>query len=182
MKGGKIYLLILTIIFSFIAGICNAEPDSTIKYLMDEPLSMLEWGMYRMNKSLDEIYGDKYNIDHDLTNIVRYDWDNNRIIINCIVGLYGRFEEKKQAQAACKNIVRKYRSTFGVNADTGKPVGFGTLYNLYFSHQGFKSPSMPKNINKDLNKIVEIRVQAYIKKDYLECIAPLLGKDIYFKE
>jgi hypothetical protein len=170
----KISLIIATIIFLLLSGICNAEPDSTIKYLMNEPVSMLDFGLYRMDRYLEIYFKVKGNPPPELWHIVHYRWDENRIIVACNISLpTKRTMTKKDAMAAARDLVGDIRHALN------------SPYTKFFSHYDFSRSTEPKKIAEKLIQLVEIRIAVYHTdggSGYIQCTAPLRGKDIYFKE
>ena len=99
MAKVKRTVIISAIIFLLFSGICNAEPDSTFKYLMNEPLTMLDWGIYRMQKSIENEIGDKFKHDgkeYELRHEVSYFWKNNTISVFGVVGDLKEFNSKME--------------------------------------------------------------------------------------
>ncbi len=60
----KNIILFLTILVSF-AGISHAEQTNTIKYLVNEPLTLLDLGLYRLNRLVNEDPYGKENVNFD---------------------------------------------------------------------------------------------------------------------
>ena len=62
-------------------GTSKAEPTPTISYLMNTPVSMLDFGIFKLNTRF-ESYSDKLRIGKTEPLItVEYEWDSNRIEI-----------------------------------------------------------------------------------------------------
>jgi len=57
---------------------------ANIKYLMNEPVSMWDWGIYRLDKYFEDLHieGAQY-----LFYWTHYDWDGNILILNFTVGI-----------------------------------------------------------------------------------------------
>ena len=187
----KISLTIMAIICALFSGICNAEPDSTFKYLMNEPLTLLDWGIYQMQKSLENEIGDKLNWDgneYELRQEVHYNWKGNEIIVFGVLGDEKEFDSKSTAKVVCERMIDKYRSHFSVDPATGKLADWPPYNYLdgFFTHTSpIQRGSQPKNLNDKLYHATEIEVAVRFKGSgnaYVECKGPLLSKDIYFKE
>ncbi len=89
---------ILAIIFMTFATQASAEPSSDIRLLMERPITLLEWGMYKMRLDIDE-FG---NPNDDIID-VSYDWDQNRIYIRkWIIKDRYSISFMEQAKSICK--------------------------------------------------------------------------------
>ena len=72
---------ILILIFVFMCSSFKpvlADPTPSISYLMNEPASLFDLGMYKLEQALNWIY---LNNDSELTVVVNYHWVKNRISI-----------------------------------------------------------------------------------------------------
>ena len=77
MRASVISIVSLLVIATNLGGPLRAEPGPVGKWLMDEPTSLWELGMFRL-----EEYVRGWKGAHPLASYssrVRYDWDQNRI-------------------------------------------------------------------------------------------------------
>jgi len=170
--GKRCALITVIILFIFVSP-CNAEPDSTIRYLMNEPISMLDFGLYRLGLELE--WQTKGHIEEGYRKsdvMVSYDWGKNRIFLRRLWILREDIDVDT-LKDECKREIRLFRLV----------VNFALLENC-FRHSGFTSKKEPENLLDNLLKIMEIKIEAMnlYKKKGIVCSAPLLGKDIYFME
>jgi hypothetical protein len=98
-------ILFLTILLSF-AGISHAEQTNTIKYLVNEPLTLLDLGLYRLNRLVNE---DPYGRAN-----VTFDWENNKITINItilehFVNTRINMKNEKEAYAFASRMINSLR-------------------------------------------------------------------------
>jgi hypothetical protein len=186
-KGGdmKKVLIIFFVLFFFVET-SNSEPPAAIKYLMNEPLSMFEWGLYRMEKGLNDYFGPTYDDTVDISTTVVYRWESNKIEVGILAGSFANFKNKNVAKKACIKIVNIVRGLLGIDYKTGKQLENFNLYRDYFSHIYFKNPDEPKNIEDSLNGLTEIQIGANYKSKghtiMLLCTAPLSGVNMKFTE
>jgi hypothetical protein len=177
------------IVFFINVSMAEAEPNPNIKYLMNDSVSMLDWGLYRIEKdveaTLEDPAGYGLNTDTIIDSSPVYDWDKNRIIVGVHVSKAISLE---QAKSWCRKIVRMVRTTLNVSPDTGEPFpsldqNGGALYS-FFSHAGYTKKSEPKGLSKELDNItwINIKVEVAGMKEPLNCEAALLGTDILFPE
>ena len=105
------------------AGVCNAEPDSTIKYLIDEPVSMLDYGIARMERMIPPPVNGNVSVS--------YSWEENRIIISVYFIPHRQdpynppYKDKEEA----KNKIKEYLKKLKIFLKT-------TSFNeVYFNHK-----------------------------------------------
>lgn len=173
------------------------EPGPTITYLMNEHLTMLDWGMFKLQQRLTEL-GDNLRspsskrdsepiINQPPLTIINYDWDSNRLKIQVLL-FKEEFKTKQKAENWCTSVIHCIKGDLGIDPKTGKPSRFmisGTSNLLiYFTHIGFQGKLEPEGLGTELDKITEISVSTrYLEgkeKRVLRCESPLLGTKIFF--
>jgi len=109
-------------------------PSRGIRYLMAEPMTLLDWGLYRAAADLDGTPlakgGPKLSVTAD------YKWKSNRIEISGYS--FHDVADAKAAKRWCKTAIFVMRGLLGVNPMTGKPDRRGhSVLGDDFSHTGF---------------------------------------------
>ena len=131
------------------------EPTPTVSWLMNEPVSMWDWGLMRLENSL--------RAERSLSNFsvrVDYQWDANiiRILVNDTLEPENDWGREKIVDYG-KQVANSIRESLYVNTQTGKPYGSGESFlEINFFHMGFERHSRPDNMGKELDAITEIRV------------------------
>lgn len=175
------YLKYIIFVFSVfcIVDTSMAEPTANIQYLMNEPVSMFDWGIYRLDKYFEDIHIDGAQSIFYWTD---YDWSKN--IINLNFTIETNTKSRDEAKEIGKSLINKVRHSLGVDPDMGKPYGGNSRLYEYFSHNSSKDNKEPKGIESELEKItvIEVLVIAGEGKKGLKCQAPLLGTKIMFEE
>lgn len=165
-------LFIFIIIFILSAGISvSAEPSNTVKWLMNEPLTLFDYGLIKMEERLND---DKCLFDSCTTEI-DYNWNDNQIeIVRNIEMTKNVFKTTKEN---LKKVIRN--EVMGISL---KLVGDKLLNN--FSHKGFAKKDLPSNLSDELSKIIEIKVilNNYEDSYSLTCISKKNGGGISFEE
>jgi hypothetical protein len=178
-------LIVIIFIILFISGsMAKAEPTSNIQYLIEDSVSMLDWGLSKIDRDLEPVLNYPielgFNSDTIIGSSINYDLEKNRIVIDVYIS---KATSQDQAILWCKKIVGLIKTRLNVDNDTGKPFleATGALY-PYFSHQGYKDKSEPKGLYKELDNIavINIRVETEASKT-VKCEAPLLGTKIIFQ-
>ena len=146
----------------------NTEPTPAVRYLMNEPVTLFDLGMLR----LEQLFG-SFTVPVHVT----YQWKENRIAID--VFLPSNMETKSVQKVRCKKVITGIKNILMVNAQTGKPFSFShSLLPELFSHVGFTSTDKPKNVAAELDTITEVSVRVF----NVMCKSALLSKEILFTQ
>jgi hypothetical protein len=170
----------------------HAEPSPSVRYLMNEPVTLFDWGIIRLYEYLDE-YTTHYlktNSVQDIYSTVTYDSSRNNIIISLVVTRLTQQANESPASVdsssrdICKTITRTLRREFLTDRDRYVRQSSG-IYR-FFGHIGFKGKNEPIGSFDEIEKITVINVSVYSEKDpgrlILHSESPLMGKEILFGE
>ncbi len=143
----RIVFLFISLSISLHATVSKAEPSTHIRTLMDRPLSMLEWGMYKTEKRLNNRIAElKWSTkDQPVRAEVSYDWDADNIVIE-IYHYYNLAQKYKLAEADCKF----YFESIDLNLliSDGNNIGNFSLFGNLFKHNGWQTEAMVEAIEK----------------------------------
>jgi len=162
----------------FLHSALRAEPSASIKFLMKEPVSMLDWGLDQIE---EDLYRNRGLLTQNEENLfepepvirVVYAWEENRIQIK--VGLILDSGVKKTS-----GRIETIRSHVELVATYLRGILTMRPYDAFFRHQGFRSKDSPESLEGELVEITDILItvrddqQNILKK----CRAPLAGKEI----
>lgn len=179
MNKWVIHFTATFIAFLIFSGTCKAEPDSTIQYLMDEPVSLFDLGIFKMRSELDSKFETK-----DRLVAVDYKWPENRIVITFLFPSV-RFENEYEAKERCIEFVEGIRREFDVNPKSGDPPGPYSAFRIsrYFEHSGYSKKNRPNDLSDQLYELIKIKGSMHLKNnDAFSCQAPLAGTAIYFSK
>jgi hypothetical protein len=180
IKGFNRIALVIAVIAMVLTfnKLCIAEPDSTVRYLMNEPASMFDLGMLKLKRDLDDWLKDPH-----VNVFVSYDWNTNRIEIK-VSDTKDVYKIKKYARNWCDETICEIKRLLDVNCSTGKPLlpKMGSLLYDYFTHAGYVNKGGPKDPGGKLDNIVNITVGTYWgdgkDRKPLRCGVPLLGTEV----
>ncbi len=146
-----------------------AGPDEVTQWLMQDPLTMLDYGIYKINIDLRDGW---YPIGGNAV----FQWDDNRVVISRMVDA----GTQPSVETLCSKWVEKIRSRGGLNADTGVPYGGWSHFAQMFAHEGFEKLDAPKDLYKNIDKILSLNCWGIYTDDdgksgYLTITSPLLG-------
>ena len=151
------HLVILAMAFHLTA---QAEPTRVTRWLMNEPMSMFDWGIYSTEKKMaelkitDSIFTVKY-----FTSSALYDWDADRIRLR--ITFTG-----KGTDAECTENLKRAKGAFlnfNWNEKEQPRVAREVLASL-FSHQGgYKSKDLPNDIGEQLANTATFEATVYVQ-------------------
>ncbi|MGE0350476.1 hypothetical protein [Hydrogenophaga sp.] len=142
-----------------LASTAQAEPSRVPNWLMNEPMSLFDWGMYKTDqhmrerlKAVDVTFSAKY-----FHASAQYDWKENRIKLNAMF----TGDASAVTDAACIEHIKKAKGAFLNYAWEAKeqiqaaPEVMATL----FSHEGgYQSKGQPKDVGEQLANITVLEV------------------------
>ena len=164
MKSRWLILMAICLVTS----ISYAQPDSTVKYLMDETVTMFDFGLYQLEQQLDK------TVDKQLVWITKtnYNWQENRVEMLFITHNMANIQTRADMQKACQGLVDQIRTLVD-----------GALLKRVFSHRGFTKSTAPKDIGSSIAELSHIIVHGYYKDGKkLLCNAPLEGTEVSFSD
>lgn len=155
---------ILCVLFLIVASSnANAEPSSAIKYLMKEPVSLLEWGMFNLENHIKTFKPISEKVGICYFQNVEYDATENIVIIHG--WLNAKQADKDEIIKLCEKAISTYK-TILCPMKIATPSGLYCDYSLrYFSHNGWKSSSEPGNLFQEIEKITNIYIKVNCPKN-----------------
>lgn len=163
--------ILTTLTLSFGAPV-TAGPDETIKALMNEPATMLDLGILKLQLHLNQVESNPFR----KWNVI-YNWDDNTIDLNT----YSHSKaDVKDAKDTCSEIVTGLRSEAGYKADGSVILGISS-FAYFFDHMGWQvgSNEEVRERQEDLEKKFRIRITDFVTIEggpgRLECTARLPG-------
>ena len=136
----------------------SAEPSEHVKTLMNRPLSLLDWGIYKLKEHLNE-HPDWANNRSPLMTYVTYDWEKDSIQAGFLFteGASSYEEAVQICDAKYKVIDRSFL------VSKGQDLSPGYCYVCSeFSHNGWTSPEVEKAQEKIKNKVsVNVQLNGY---------------------
>jgi len=172
MRTIIIFVLLLT---PFMA---RGQPSPSVRFLMEEPVSMLDWGLAHIEKHLYDrrsiLTGGAADLfATDLFVSTDYDWTANRIEI----GVRLQLKHKPLNMAADLDKIRHHIAglvTYLRGVLTLMP------FDAFFRHKGFRSSGPPDDMEAELTGITELFISVRDRDGNLisRCRAPLIGTAI----
>lgn len=176
----RVLLLVCLFILGF--GSAIADPGATTRLLMNQPVSMLTYGIGQLRLELET---DKKKISETadpekITAIANYNYESDQIVIT-VICIYCGIESTEDK---CADVIASIRSmAFMQNGKAILPGG--SSFSIGFMQEGYTD--LPKEVSQNLgNEIdkrlyVNVSIQAkegaketlILKK--IDCEAPLLG-------
>lgn len=175
----KVILAVLWFIyFDSIAG-----PDKLTKYLINEPVTLMDLGLLRTKmaviKKLKTIHSTGWFKDfkdlgvgiHEVTVETKYVLSTNRIIVSADVHITHPINEKK-VKSLCSSVIQSTKISLGIfNAFIPGDKNLIAKPESYFLHAGWTTAAHKLSFYKNIRKIIYIKVD--IRDGFL---IPLLRK------
>jgi hypothetical protein len=163
----------------------TSEPNTSIQHLMNEPMSLWDWGLFQLERDIDEHINGWFTMMDELHDwmppeagylTARYELTRKgsvRVNVNAlptyiqISAEYSRSQppavSEGDAMALCKDVVVSVRQMLNITPDgeaRPHPIGIDGLLSGYFSHEGYREQGRPDElvVAKDLNAITEVFV------------------------
>ena len=117
----------------------GAEPSTNMRVLMDSSISILDWGMFQIERKLEK-HGDlllRYNLDHWVT----YNWENDTIHIMTHT-FADTTKTMEEAEVQCKKIFRIIDRVFLIK--DGKDMIGDCQICQAFGHEGWSKSHLKK--------------------------------------
>lgn len=137
----------------------TAEPDAKVQWLMDEPVSLFDFGIYRLREYLEHREEGEVRLGGSPTRVTAYYvWDENRIYI---VATTVDAAPEAEISTWCENTFhRLVNQTLGPNP-----------HSMLFSHHGYISAGEPKDHEEHLNSLTILVAMAPISEDGERAVA-----------
>ena len=172
------YSAIVLIAFLIFSGIGRAEPISTMRYLMNEPVSLLDFGIFRLETFLKS---------KNINNFFKVDFDSDDKKIAIIFAYFWTEDllDKKDAENKFRNSKWQVQEHLGLDpltcrfhrSDEKKRSVYSDL-NLFFRQ--FNTKEQLDISGYEMYSRTKIRGMFMLKDDgILDCKADLLGTTVH---
>ncbi len=163
---------LLLLIFVATGSTTKAGPDDLTKWLMNEPASMMDIGLLRFQKFLDEQ-------DRLEDTFVGYEWDTDRFLVHRMETAQS-LPNEDSARAKCEDWFHRVRRTFHVDPDTGELLFNTWQFAEFFSTYGYaRGPQKKQSFNMEIGKKIHLFAAFRFGEEesfrVLECRKPLLS-------
>ena len=160
----------------------HSEPSPQVKWLMNEPASMFDLGMLRIQKELDWIDTAYFPL-HELNFLVVYVRRTNKIRINFNVeykdGPLRGAPTIKAAKQWCGQVFKYVRDRLDVWVDRGHDKV--TLMSDLFTHQGYVAANETKVLGMHIAAITDLSGSVWVNhKPPVFCKGDLGGDTVNF--
>ena len=127
--------LLLTILFTVVAPQLIAEPSTAVRILMDRPLSIFDWGMFKLEQRLERL---------EVPSYVSYHWDDNKITISTFSYKRGvSSTTMEETKTDCEKVFLEYDDILWIKNGADRHKG-NCIFCEYFSHNGWTNDTITK--------------------------------------
>lgn len=144
------------------ASTVQADPSPSVRYLMDEPISLFEWGIFRLQARAERFAWDHLDVKSQYARI-EYDWTKNQLQVEMTVYPRSQSLQRTTAREVCGSLIHQMKMHLGVAPGTEELReinGIGT----FFRHQQFEKAGVPKTLDANLEAITTLEVDLMVSK------------------
>jgi hypothetical protein len=186
----KAHIFIAVFLSSSLSNVVYAEPPAEVKWLMNDPVTLFDWGMYQLNlnvkKTADSLKDggwplpDGFRVEFGWAD---YDWKSNKVNLGFLVR--SPSQDSKNI-TSCKKLWHALREKFFLTeglfySEKSSEEVTKKLIKRYFSHTGFSRANRPKGIEKALSERLALVVRFDTDdKVSLICETSILGGEFKF--
>jgi len=175
--------MIISIALPGAVAATSAAPCPDVEELMNEPLSMFDWGLYRLRDFLEAEFDEGPLSPHpDVT--VRYRRYDNQITIR-LFSTTSHFADQDDAREWCTAAASHVRVVLGVDPDfEGREVSrLGSFFHHIEVEQGVAGRHPRIGAELDSMTVIDVglgyRFDAPLDERYeMTCCGPLVGRDL----
>jgi hypothetical protein len=171
--------LLLALLLSALAGPAPAESPSTLAYLQNQPITLMDFGLLQTTLHLKEM--DLYYSNNPKLRKATYHPHRETIILT-VVGT-GLQTHADTAKAHCRFTVDQVKAKFYIDAKTGKrKFPDKSVLGSLFSHWGQVEGKAPAEMAADLEHRTEIVVHLPLlgRQREVRCRSDLRGTQVDF--
>ena len=152
---------------------------------MNESPSMLEWGIFKMEKDFSTVRFEDIDPYLDTSITASYDWDADELRISILIYPSWEILELHGRKTLCRKAVSYIKSHFGYEyKDTD--YNFNRI-SSYFEHDAFVKKNQPERFARDIEKMTRINASVHSSKTgkvpfhrQAACTSKFLEKELYF--
>lgn len=170
------FFLFLIMSISFL----SAAPSEVFKALMNRPTTMLDFGMYKLERNLENSSIGNLSQEYSVSHYVTYDWENDKLLVFRNMITYN--DKKTINKLLCKRNLNRFRKAFYVD-NPGKTKNYFYLYN--FRHNGFQKGNdkeQPEYNKIPSRTILQVNIHSSSFSKSVSCKSILISDEILIIE
>lgn len=180
MKPSIAASLIATAVL-LLAGSASGEPSLLVRKLMNEPVSLLTFGIYRLNEGIgDAATNAGFNFA-----FATYDYDSNEIRIEATAGAVSPLGKQCVTDQVCEKNLRDSLNTFATRFanQLAKGQWFEMVTGMFsqsgYTARNFHNGKSLEDAVKDLSHIVKLKGTVFNTTRIYECRRDLESMDVF---
>ena len=139
------YIASITGILAITAGQAIAGPDVVGNYLMDEPASLMDVGIMKLNALVRP------------TAFANYNWDENSIEITSMNSLVKGSPSDDALEKLCADWISSVRVLANIDPLKGAPFyGAESNFARLFLHSGYQREKQPENMTSEIDRMIQL--------------------------
>ncbi len=162
-----------------------SQPSDQVRYLMDEPVSIFEWGLFMLKDGIRTTVPNLSQMRENIFigNIIvttNYHWEQNRIAVR-VIKQEPEIDELDELQTRCGEILRGLRAGMGIDPDTGQVYEnrLNSHAIEYFTPRVFRRSDQPENLAGHLDSMLYFNVSVATVGEIAVCEGDLLSNTVH---
>jgi len=151
LRGHMLNRIVAVVLASGLATQASAEPGPTVTYLMNEPASMFDIGIIRMEKTVEDQLAAPFGTE-TMYSYVGYDFNKNRIYVGGTFIVAPEFDG--ELTGICESAIENLATALGLYLVADFRAHVALTMGEYFGHQGYARSNQPEEIGDKLLEIV----------------------------
>jgi hypothetical protein len=171
----RLALFAMVAIIFLTPNLSIAEPDHILKYLINEPVSLLDFGLFKMTSSIESWFKlppiEKAINGRTVMTTLQYEYAHNKIHVDLYLfpeEVTGSAEESKQRSKDLLNLIKQIYGQIDLEG--------------VFEHAGYEKSNKPKGIYENVKRITEFTVSSEFKGKVFVYRTSYTDEEIYFSE
>lgn len=139
--------------------LAHAEPGPTINWLLSKPVSLFDWGMFKLEGEANrasQIAKEELGI-RSLFTTTSYNWEDNRIYINAFNAVRGQNLEPATNEK-CEEIWNALINNLILDYNEDRVGRAASVLDSLFSHEGYAETDRDEELGQKMSRIVYVSV------------------------
>ncbi|MDE0415933.1 MAG: hypothetical protein OXI95_03220 [bacterium] len=157
----------------------RAEPGPIGQWLMEQPVSLWDWGMMRAKENAQRAADQIAGAAGRWASLVRYNWDTNQIEIGLSANDYRGDASHENCNEVRHSFVRALASSSLPHDASEEKIREWTYRSIdeWFSHEGFSGDDRDEKLAEKLARIIFVVVQLRDAENATQCRARITTLD-----
>ena len=128
----------------------TAEPSPVGRWLMNQPMSLWDWGMFEASRNAERIaeYAER-SIGKVAYGHAGYDWKSNEIEMRMIVSDYHAETSHENCNKVRRTFIGQVAGTWSLRDENHVRTSLRSKIDTWFSHRGYQNETRDKELGQE---------------------------------